>query len=124
MYNFIFILHIVVAFILIISIVAFQTSKGSALSMFGGGGDNLFSANSGTTFIRKFTIGVAIMFGATSILLTILSSNLKMKSVVQEFPLQAAPPSQTQTKTPGAKKDSSASSKNKTTKKSSKPSKK
>ena len=101
MYDFIFILHIVVAVILIISILAFQTSKGSALSMFGGGGDNLFSANSGTTFIRKFTMVVAIMFGATSILLTILTSNLKMRSVVQEHPLrQAAPPPQSQTQAP------------------------
>lgn len=96
MYDFIFILHIVVAVILIISILAFQTSKGSALSMFGGGGDNLFSANSGTTFIRKFTMVVAILFGATSILLTILTSNLKMRSVVQEHPLQQAAPAKAQ----------------------------
>ncbi|MCG2724972.1 MAG: preprotein translocase subunit SecG [Elusimicrobia bacterium] len=100
MYNFILILHVVVAIVLILAILVFQTSKGSALSMFGGGGDNLFSSNTGTSFVRKFTMGAAIIFGATSLFLTIFSSSLRMKSVVQEHPLQTAPP-KAQTQDPG-----------------------
>ena len=91
MYNFVLILHVVVAVVLIIAILVFQTSKGSALSMFGGGGDNLFSSNTGTSFVRKFTMVVAAIFGATSLFLTIFSSSLRMKSVVQDHPMQAAP---------------------------------
>ena len=91
MYDFVLILHVVVAVVLIIAILVFQTSKGSALSMFGGGGDNLFSSNTGTSFVRKFTMGAAVLFGATSLFLTIYSSSLRMKSVVQSNPMQAAP---------------------------------
>ena len=54
MYTLVLTLHIILAFVLIIAIVFLQTSKGSALSMFGGGGDALFNAASGTSFIKKF----------------------------------------------------------------------
>jgi preprotein translocase subunit SecG len=93
MYNLIVILHVILAFVIIISIVVFQTSKGSALSMFGGGGDSLFNAASGTSFIKKFTAVAAGLFAATSILLTIFGANNRFRSVVQEYPLQqqAAP---------------------------------
>lgn len=94
MYNFILIVHVFVAASLIIAIVAFQTSKGSALSMFGGGGDALFNSASGTSFIKKFTTGAAIIFAATSLLLTVLSSSNRMHSVVQEYPLGAPPQAQ------------------------------
>lgn len=93
MYTLVLTVHILASFVLIISILFFQTSKGSALSMFGGGGDTLFSSPTGTSFIRKFTIGTAVVFGTTSILLTVFASSLRMRSVVQEYPMrqQAAP---------------------------------
>ncbi len=93
MYSFIVTVHVLLAFVIIISIVVFQTSKGSALSMFGGGGDSLFNAASGTTFIKKFTVGCAALFAVTSLLLTIFGANNRYRSVVQEYPLQqqAAP---------------------------------
>ena len=93
MYSFIVTVHVLLAFVIIISIVVFQTSKGSALSMFGGGGDSLFNAASGTSFIKKFTAGCAALFAVTSLLLTIFGANDRYRSVVQEYPLQqqAAP---------------------------------
>jgi protein translocase SecG subunit len=103
MYTLILTTHIVLAFILIISIVVFQTSKGSALSMFGGGGDSLFNAASGTSFIKKFTAGCAAMFAATSLLLTIFGANNRFRSVVQEYPLQQqAAPAQPGAQAPAA----------------------
>jgi len=92
MYNFVLTVHIITCVVLIVAILFFQTSKGSALSMFGGGGDALFSSPTGTSFMRKFTIAAAIVFGATSLLLTVFVSSLKMRSVVQEYPLQRAAP--------------------------------
>lgn len=89
MYTFVLTLHILLAIILIIAIVFLQTSKGSALSMFGGGGDALFNAASGTSFIKKFTYGAAACFAITSILLTVMASGNRFKSVVQEYPMQA-----------------------------------
>ncbi|MEI7482850.1 MAG: preprotein translocase subunit SecG [Elusimicrobiota bacterium] len=96
MYNFIMIIHVVMALVLIVAIVIFQTSKGSALSMFGGGGDALFNSASGTSFIKKFTMGAAIVFAVTSLLLTVMYNSSRMHSVVQQYPLkpqaqQAAP---------------------------------
>jgi len=91
MYNLILILHVMLAFVIIISIVVFQTSKGSALSMFGGGGDALFNAASGTSFIKKFTAVCAGMFAVTSLLLTIFGANQRFSSVVQQYPLQQQP---------------------------------
>ena len=91
MYTFIVTMHIILGFVIIISIVLFQTSKGSALSMFGGGGDSLFNAASGTSFIKKFTAGAAALFAVTSLLLTVFSSSSRFHSVVQEYPLQAQP---------------------------------
>ena len=101
MYNLIVILHVILAFVIIISIVVFQTSKGSALAMFGGGGDALFNAASGTSFIKKFTAGAAALFALTAILLTIFGANNRFRSVVHEFPLQA-PPAQQAPAQPGA----------------------
>ncbi|OGR41820.1 MAG: preprotein translocase subunit SecG [Elusimicrobia bacterium GWA2_61_42] len=93
MYNLIVIFHVVLALVIIVSIVVFQTSKGSALSMFGGGGDSLFNAASGTSFIKKFTAGCAALFAVTSLLLTIFGNSQRFSSVVQQYPLQqqAAP---------------------------------
>lgn len=116
MYNLIVICHVTLAFVIIISIVLFQTSKGSALSMFGGGGDSLFNAASGTSFIKKFTAVAAGMFAVTSLLLTIFGANNRFRSVVQQYPLQqqaapaqpaapaAAPATEAPAKTAPAKK--------------------
>lgn len=101
MYTLVLALHIMLGFVLILAIVVFQTSKGSALSMFGGGGDALFNAASGTSFIKKFTIGAAACFAVTSLLLTVMASGGKFRSVVQEFPIQA-PAAQTAPAVPAA----------------------
>ncbi|MGC8728995.1 MAG: preprotein translocase subunit SecG [Elusimicrobiales bacterium] len=85
MYNLFLILHIVICFLLVVSILFFQTSKGSALSMFGGGGDSLFSSPGGTTFIKKFTMWLALAFALNSIILTVLSPT-RYKSVLYEAP--------------------------------------
>jgi preprotein translocase subunit SecG len=62
--------------------------------MFGGGGDALFNTASGTSFIKKFTTGAAIIFAVTSLLLTVFSSSARMRSVVQQYPLGAPPAGQ------------------------------
>ncbi len=103
MYTIIITAHIILAFVIILAIVVFQTSKGSALSMFGGGGDSLFNAASGTSFIKKFTAWAAALFAVTSLLLTIFGANNRFRSVVQDYPLQNAPTGQAAPAKPGAK---------------------
>lgn len=87
MYNIFLIIHIIISVLLIISIIFLQTSKGSALSMFGGGGDTLFSTPTGTSFIKKFTIWLALAFAVNSVILTILAPT-RYKSVLMELPVQ------------------------------------
>ena len=88
MYNFLMVIHVLAAVSLILAILVFQTSKGSALAMFGGGGDSLFNSATGTSFIKKFTITMAAVFAATSLLLTVFASSNRMRSVVGDYPLQ------------------------------------
>ena len=94
MYTLILILHVILGIAVVLAILVFQTSKGSALAMFGGGGDALFNAASGTSFIKKFTMVTAGLFAVTSLLLTIIGSTRQMSSVVQEFPMQQRAPQQ------------------------------
>lgn len=84
MYSVFLVIHIIICFLLIVSILVFQTSKGSALSMFGGGGDSLFATSGGTTFIKKFTMYLAIAFAVNSLILTALSPT-RNRSVLESI---------------------------------------
>ena len=56
--------------------------------LFGGGSnDALFSAPSGSSFIRKLTIGFAIAFFCTTLLLTVLGSRKNTRTVLQRVPI-------------------------------------
>jgi preprotein translocase subunit SecG len=90
MYNFFLVIHIIICFLLIVSILVFQTSKGSALSMFGGGGDSLFATSGGTTFIKKFTMYLAIAFAINSLILTSLSPT-RNRSVIESVAIPQMP---------------------------------
>jgi preprotein translocase subunit SecG len=70
-------------------IVLIQSGKSGGLGGIFGGGSNeaLFSAPSGSTFIRKLTVGFAIAFICTTLLLTILGSRKHTRSVIQRVPI-------------------------------------
>lgn len=87
MYGFLVFIHIVVCVGLIL-VVLFQAGKGAGLgNLFGGGGgDQLFSAPSGSAFIKKVTTGMAIVFVLTSVSLTILSSRRSNRSLMERMP--------------------------------------
>ena len=91
MYGFIVVIHMLICISLIL-IVLFQAGKGAGLGnlMGGGGGDQLFSAPSGSAFIKKFTAGLAIGFIITSLSLTYMASNGR-KSMMESIPMPAAP---------------------------------
>jgi preprotein translocase subunit SecG len=84
MYGFFIFLHIVICIALIL-VVLFQAGKGAGLgNLFGGGGgDQLFSAPSGSAFIRKVTTALALAFVSTTIILTILSQNRSQRSLME-----------------------------------------
>ncbi len=84
MYNIILTLHVIVC-CLVILVVLVQSGKGAGISNIfgGGGGDALFSAPSGSLFIRKVTTGFAIAFFTTCVVLTFLSSRRTIPTVTQ-----------------------------------------
>ena len=92
MYSVVVFIHILVCIGLIL-VVLFQAGKGAGLgNLFGGGGgDQLFSAPSGSAFIKKVTTGMAIVFVCTSIGLTILSSRRSSQSLLERIPMPTAP---------------------------------
>jgi preprotein translocase subunit SecG len=98
MYEFILTIHVVVCLLLVL-VVLMQSGKGAGLNMFGGGGDTLFSAPSGSSFMRQFTTGLAIAFGLTSLFLTLSVSRSEMRSVTNR--VAPPPPQQSEPQTPG-----------------------
>ncbi|MDR3306974.1 MAG: preprotein translocase subunit SecG [Endomicrobium sp.] len=71
----------------LILIVLLQAGKsGGMAGIFGGGGsDQIFNAPSGMAFIKKFTIAMACVFLFTSLMLTKLSTNVSMMSIVDRL---------------------------------------
>ena len=82
MYALMLTLHILICIVLVI-VVLVQSGK-SGMGIFGGGSsDALFSAPSGSAFIKKLTAGLAIAFIATTLILTFLHSRRTSRSVIQ-----------------------------------------
>src|SRR3989338_6771856 len=71
--------------------VLLQPGRGAGLSMFGGGGDSLINTPSGTSFMKKFTAGLAATFAFTSLFLTLLQNRSGMSSVTSKFDATPAP---------------------------------
>ncbi|MDR3195777.1 MAG: preprotein translocase subunit SecG [Endomicrobium sp.] len=71
----------------LIFVVLLQAGKsGGMAGIFGGGGsDQIFNAPSGMAFIKKLTIVMACVFLFTSLMLTKLSTNVSMMSIVDRL---------------------------------------
>lgn len=92
MYGLFVFIHIIVC-ISLIMVVLFQAGKGAGLgNLFGGGGgDQLFSAPSGSAFIRKLTTIMAIVFVCTCVSLTLLTNRRTQRSLLEQIPLPSEP---------------------------------
>lgn len=92
LYSVILAIHVVVC-VLVILTVLLQSGKGAGFAGLtgGGGGDALFSAPSGSSFIRKVTTGFAVAFFTTSLLLTYLAARRGTRSVTQSLAIPMAP---------------------------------
>jgi len=83
MENFILIINIILA-ILLIGVILLQRSEGGALGL-GVSQDNFVSSRSAGSFLTKSTAIIAILFIATSISLTIMSKDqFSNKSVLEK----------------------------------------
>lgn len=94
MYTVIVVIHVIVALLLIL-VVLLQSGKAGGLgNIFGGGSEQLFSTPSGTAFMRKTTIALALFFVITSITLTFLTYRMTLRTVtgiVPTAPAEAPP---------------------------------
>ena len=85
--NLIIILHVVMCLALIL-IILLQTGKGAGMgAAFGGSSQTLFGSTGRATFLTKVTIAAAIIFGLTSLSLSLI----KTESGVMEGYEQPAP---------------------------------
>jgi len=93
MHTILLILHIIAALLLILFILIQSAKAGGLGGIFGGGGgEQLFSTPSGSVFLRKVTITIAIVFILTSIGLTFLGHQTRLKTVTgQVQPAAPAP---------------------------------
>ena len=92
MYHFVMAVH-VLACLFMILFVLLQTGRGAGLQMFGGGGDSLITTPSGSSFMKKFTAGLAMTFAVTSLLMTVLQNRSSLSSVTSKYSEPQAPAS-------------------------------
>ena len=90
MYHFLMVVHIVACLGMIL-VVLLQTGRGAGLQMFGGGGDSLITTPGGSSFMKKFTTGLAATFAFTSLFLTLLQNRTGMSSVTSKVADASAP---------------------------------
>ncbi|MFI5363266.1 MAG: preprotein translocase subunit SecG [Elusimicrobiota bacterium] len=90
MYHFLLLIH-VCACLAMILVVLLQTGRGAGLQMFGGGGDSLITTPGGSSFMKKFTTGLAATFALTSLFLTLLQNRTGMSSVTSKIADTPAP---------------------------------
>lgn len=92
MYTFLYIVHIIISFLLII-FVLLQVSRGASMSSFlGGGGESLIGSPSGSKSLKRIIVILAILFVITSLSLTLITSRQQGISS-----LMLSPEAQTQT---------------------------
>jgi len=87
----ILVIHFIACFLLIVSILL-QSGKGGAAGVFSGtSSDAVFSASSGSSFIKKFTLTLALVVALTSIMLTVSHNRSGFSSVVDKYAAQPVP---------------------------------
>lgn len=83
MYTLIYILHIIFCIILILVILLQLGQSGGLGGIFGGGNiDQIFSASTGSMFLKKVTLIIAVLLFFTTIVLTIFSSRTGLESIM------------------------------------------
>lgn len=97
MYTLAVVIHLVVCFLMIGSILL-QAGKGAEIgAAFGGSSQTVFGSRGPGTFLSKVTVGAAIIFMLTSLGLAVLSSERKFASTVIDLNKKETPPRSTTT---------------------------
>jgi preprotein translocase subunit SecG len=93
MYTVAVIIHVIVCFLMIASILL-QAGKGAEIgAAFGGSSQTVFGSRGPGTFLSKVTIGAAVIFMLTSLGLALLSKERTFSSTVIDLNKKEAPAS-------------------------------
>ena len=88
MFNLFLIIHAILALILVV-IILIQRSDGGALGGIGGGSfSGMLTGRSSANFLTKLTAIVAALFLGNSLLLALLSGNLKNNSIINDTKIE------------------------------------
>ena len=88
MFNIFLILHAILAVVLVLSVLL-QRSDGGALGGLGGGNfSGMLTGRSSANLLTKLTALIAALFLANSLLLAVLSGNLKDKTIINNIELE------------------------------------
>lgn len=92
MYIVLVVMHVLIALALMGAILI-QSGKGADIgAAFGGGSSQtVFGGRGPATFLHKLTTAIAVLFMATSLVLTVYGARRGTSSVVSEEPVQGAP---------------------------------
>lgn len=102
MYTLLIVLHVIVAFCLIISVLM-QSAKGEGLAgAFGGGtfSSTVFGGRGAATFLARATAVLALVFALTSVGLTVVTRGPSVNSAVQKAAGTIPMPQQQQQQAP------------------------
>ena len=95
MYTLAVIVHVIVCFLMIASILL-QAGKGAEMgAAFGGSSQTVFGSRGPGTFLSKVTIAAAVIFMVTSLGLALLSKERTFSSTVIDLNKKDAPPAPT-----------------------------
>ncbi|MEC4674173.1 MAG: preprotein translocase subunit SecG [Nitrospirota bacterium] len=96
MHTFLIVLHLLVCFLMIASILL-QAGKGAEIgASFGGSSQTVFGSRGPGTFLSKVTVGAALIFMLTSLSLAILSRGDGVSSSVIDVPTTSQESSSTE----------------------------
>ena len=86
MHTFLIVLHVMVGLFLIL-VILLQAGKGAAMgaSLGSAGSQAMFGSSGSVNFLTKLTTGAAIIFMATSLSLSVLSTHKDQDSVIDEM---------------------------------------
>jgi preprotein translocase subunit SecG len=84
LYTLLITLHILVCFVLILTVLL-QAGKGANMgAAFGGSSQTVFGSSGAGTFLGKLTAGVAIVFMLTSLILTYMANHRSSSSLIEK----------------------------------------
>lgn len=94
MYTLAVVIHVLVCFLMIASILL-QSGKGAEIgAAFGGSSQTVFGSRGPGTFLSKVTVAAAIVFMLTSLGLAVLSKERTFSSTVIDINKQQPPPTE------------------------------